>query len=154
MPREAGHVHLVDDQVLCRTVERLVALPVIIVNVDDDAAHRGRQIVGRPDGVVSIEERSGGAQRVWVNEDLVAVESEPPTVKVLRPIDTVGILSAWPKAPDVDVPEKEGLVLGGSELDDLGRLDVILPLKEKQLDARGITGEDREIHSLLIDSGA
>jgi hypothetical protein len=50
------------------------------VNVDDDAAHRGRQIVGRPNGVVSIEERIGGAQRVWVNQDLVAAEPEPPAV--------------------------------------------------------------------------
>ena len=80
MPGEARDMQLVDDQVLCRTVERLVALPVIIVNVDDDAAHRGRQIVGRPNGVVSIEERIGGAQRVWVNQDLVAAEPEPPAV--------------------------------------------------------------------------
>jgi hypothetical protein len=46
-------------------------------------------------------------------------------------------------ALDIDVPEKESLVVGRFELDDLEWLDVVLPLKEKQLDRRGIPGEDR-----------
>jgi hypothetical protein len=33
-------------------------------------------------------------------------------------------------------------VVRGIELDDLDRLNVVLPLKEKQLDDRGIPGED------------
>ena len=51
-------------------------------------------------------------------------------------------MSARLEAGDIDVPEKESLVVGGIELDDLDWLNVVLPLKEKQLDGRGIPGED------------
>ena len=54
--------------------------------------------------------------------------------------------------PDINMPEKEGLVGRGLELDDLHGLEGNLPLKEKQLDARGVAGKDREIHSLRVDS--
>jgi hypothetical protein len=117
------------------------------VNVDDDAAHRGCQIVSRPDGIIAFEERFGVAQGVWIKQQLVAVEPKPFAVEILWPIDTVGIMSARPEASDKDVPEKER----GFELDDLDWLDVVVPLKQKQLDGRGIPGEDREIYSLLID---
>jgi hypothetical protein len=123
------------------------------VSVDDDATHRGREIVGRPYGIVPVEERLGIAQCVWVNQDLVAVETKPSAVEILRPIDAIGIMSSRLQASDVDVPEKESLVVRGLELDDLNRLDVILPLKQEQIDARGVSGEDREIYSLLVDSG-
>jgi hypothetical protein len=55
------------------------------------------------------------------------------------------------EALDIDVPEKEGLVGVRLKLDDLHWLDVVMPLEEKQFNSRGIPGEDREIHSLLID---
>src|SRR6516162_10482846 len=154
MPGETGDMHLVNDQVICRPPERLVAFPVVIVSVDDDAAHRGREIVGRPCGIVPVEERLGVAQRVWVNQDLVAVETKPSAAEVLRPVDAVRIMSARLEASDVDVPEKESLVFRGLELDNLDWLDVILPNEEKQLDAYRVPREDGEIHSLLIDGGA
>jgi hypothetical protein len=62
-------------------------------------------------------------------------------------------MSARLEALDVNVPEKESLVGGGLELDDLNRLDVVMLVEEKQFDGGGIPGEDREIHSLLIDRG-
>jgi hypothetical protein len=130
----------------------LVALPVVVVNVDDDAAHRRRQIIGRPDSVVAAEERLGISQCVGVNQHFVAVEPKPFAVEILRPIDTIGVMSARLEAPEVNVPEKESLVVGRFELNDLDRQDVLLPLKQKQLDARGVSGEDREIYSLLVDS--
>ena len=77
-----------------------------------------------------------------VNQHLIAVEPKPHAVEILWPIDTVGVKSARLEALDVDVPEKESLVVGGIELDDLDWLNVVLPLKEKQLDGRGIPGED------------
>jgi hypothetical protein len=58
------------------------------------------------------------------------------------------------EASDVDVPEKESLVVRGLELDNLDWLDIVLPHEEKQLDAHRVPREDGEIHSLLIDSGA
>jgi hypothetical protein len=89
---------------------------------------------------------------VGVNQHFFAVEPEPFAVEILRPIDTIGVMSARLEAPEVDVPEKESLVVGRLELNDLDRLDVLLPLKQKQLDASGVSGEDREIYSLLVDS--
>ena len=77
-----------------------------------------------------------------VNQHLIAVEPKPHAVEILWPIDTVGVMSARLEAGDIDVPEKESLVVGGIELDDLDWLNVVLPLKEKQLDGRGIPGED------------
>jgi hypothetical protein len=73
------------------------------------------------------------------------VETKPTAVEVVWPIDAVGIMSARLEASDIDVPEEESLVVRGLELDDLDWLDVILPLKQKQLDGRGVRGEDGEI---------
>ena len=73
-------------------------------------------------------------------------------MEILWPIDTVGVMSARLEAPDVDVPEEKGLVDGGLELDDLDGLDVVLLVEEKQLNGGGISREDREIHSVFIDS--
>ena len=77
MTGEAGDVHLVNNQVLYWPAERLVALPVVIVNVDDDAAHRGSQIVGRPDGIVPVEKRLGVAQGVWSISTLLRLNRNP-----------------------------------------------------------------------------
>ena len=85
MPGEAGDVHLVDDHVLHRAAERLVTLPVIVVHVDDDAPHRRRQVVGRSHGIVTVEKPRGSAQRVWVDQHLVAVEAKPLTEEIAGP---------------------------------------------------------------------
>ena len=142
MPGEAGDVHLIDDHVPHRPAERLVALPVVIMNVDDDAAHRGSQIVGRPNGIVAVEQRLGVAQGIRVNQHLVAIEAKASAMEILWPIDTVGVMSARLEAPDVDVPEKKRLVDGRLELDDLDWLDVVLLGEEKQLNGGGISRED------------
>jgi hypothetical protein len=63
-------------------------------------------------------------------------------------------MSARFEALNIDVPEKESLVRGRLELDDLDRLGVVVFVEEKQLDAGGIPREDREIHSLFINGGA
>src|SRR6516164_3781647 len=142
MPGEAADVQLIDDHFMHRPAERLVSLPVIIVSVNDHAAHGGHQIVGRPDSIVPVQERLRVAQGIRVDQDLIAVEAKPLAVEILWPIDTVGVMSARLEALDIDVPKKESLVVGGIELDDLDWLNVVLPLKEKQLDGRGIPGED------------
>ena len=133
MPGEASDVHLVDDHVLHRAAERLVSLPVVVAHVDDHAAHGGRQIVGRPDGIIAVEKLLRIAQGIRVNQHVVAVKAKSLTVEILWPVNTVRVMSTRLEALDVDVPEKESLVDGGIELDDLDRLDVIVPLKQKQL---------------------
>jgi hypothetical protein len=75
-------------------------------------------------------------------------------VEVLGTIDAVGVMSARLETLDVDVPEKEGPVVVGIELDGLDRLHVVVWVEEKQLDGGGIPGEDREVHSFGIDGGA
>ena len=62
-------------------------------------------------------------------------------------------MSARLEALDMDVPEIESPVVLGVELDDLDRLEVVVLVEEKQFDGGGIPGEDREIHSPLIDRG-
>jgi hypothetical protein len=47
-------------------------------------------------------------------------------VEVLWPIDAVCVMRARLKALDIDVPEKESLMGGGLELDDLDWLDVVM----------------------------
>jgi hypothetical protein len=47
----------------------------------------------------------------------------------LHPFDTIGVMSARPEDPEVDVPEKESLVVGRFELNDLDRLEVLLTEK-------------------------
>jgi hypothetical protein len=51
-------------------------------------------------------------------------------------------VSARLEAPDVDVPEKKGLVDGRLESDDLDWLDVVVLVEEKQLNGGGISRED------------
>ena len=116
MTGEAGDVHLVNNQVLYWPAERLVALPVVVVKVDDDAAHGGRQIVSRPDGIVPVEKRLGVAWGVWVNEHLIAVEPKPYAVEILWPIDTVGVMSARFEALDMTCQKKKVWWLGESRL--------------------------------------
>src|SRR5262249_49738426 len=85
---------------------------------------------------------------------LVAVEAKPLAVQIRRSIDTVGVMSTGFEALDIDVPEKESLVGVRLKLDDLDRLGIVMFVEEKQFDGGGIPGEDREIHSVLIDGGA
>src|SRR5262249_40411156 len=107
MPGEAANVHFVDDQFVHRPGEKLVSLPVVVVNVDDNAAHGGRQIVGRPDSVVAANERLGVAQGIRVDQHLVAVEAKPSAVEILWSINTVGVKSAGLEALDIHVPQEE-----------------------------------------------
>jgi hypothetical protein len=99
----------------------------------------------------AVEERLGIAQGIRVDQHFVAVKAKPSAVEILWPINTVGVKSAGFEALDIDVPKEESLVDAGLELDDLEWLDVVVLVEEKQFDSRGISGEDREIHSLLID---
>jgi hypothetical protein len=94
------------------------------------------------------------AEPVRVNQDLVAVESKPSAVKVLRSVDPVAVMRAWLETPDVGMPKKESLVGVRLELDDLNWLDIIMPREEKKLDARCVSREDGKIHSLIVDGGA
>jgi hypothetical protein len=55
-------------------------------------------------------------------------------VEIRWPIDTVGVMSARLEALDIDVPEKESVVGGGLEVDDLDRLEVVMLVEEKEFD--------------------
>src|SRR5215469_1039901 len=154
MPGEASNVHLVDDHVLHLPAKRLISLPVVVMNVDDDAAHGSCQIIGRSDGVVACKTGRGIARGIRVDQHLVAVEAKASAVEVLWSVDTVRVMGAWFKAFDINVPEKERLINGGLQLDDLDRPDVVMRVEEKEFDAGGMPGKDREINPLLVDGGA
>jgi hypothetical protein len=124
------------------------------MHIDNDAAHGGREVVPRPDSIVPIEVRLGVAERIWVNQYLVAVEPKPCMVKVLGPVDTVGVMSTGWKAFDIDMPEVKRPVVVGVQLEDLDRLLAVMGVEEEEFDGDGIPGEDREVHTLLIDGGA
>src|SRR6516225_3068202 len=153
MPSKASDVHLVNDHVLHRPVERLISLPVVVVNVDDNAAHGSRQVVGRPDGIRAVIKSAGITQSIRVDQYLVAVEAKPVSVKILRSVNSVGVVSAGLEAFDIDVPEEERLVGGGLQADSLDGLSVVVRVEEKKFDSSGMPRKDREIHSLLIDGG-
>jgi hypothetical protein len=70
------------------------------------------------------------------------VKPKSSAVEILRPIDTIGVMSARLETPDVGVPEEESLMARRLELNDLDGPDVIVPLKQKQLYARSVSGED------------
>ncbi len=119
MPGEASNVHLVDDHVLHRTAERLISLPVVVMHVDDHAAHGSRQIVGWSDRIIAVEKLLGIAQGIRVDQHLVAVKAKSLTVEIQWPVNTVRVMSTSLEALDVDVPEKESQVGEGLKLDDL-----------------------------------
>ena len=122
MAGEAADVHLVDDRVPHRPAERLVAFPVVVMGIDDNTAHGGRNVVPRTGGIVANEALLGVAQGVGVDQHLVAVEAKPSTVKIFWPIDTVCVMSAGLEVFDIDVPEEKGPVVVRVQLEDLNRL--------------------------------
>src|SRR3974390_271452 len=63
-------------------------------------------------------------------------------------------MSARLQAPDIRMPEKESLVHGRFEFNDLNRLDVLLAVKQQQLHSVGIAREDGEVDSVSIDGSA
>ena len=150
VPREAADVHLVDDHLVHRLVERAVAFPVVVGNVDDHAPHRGCQVVARAAGLGPVPEGVGVAVGVGVDEDLVGVEAEPLPVQVRGAVDPVGVVGAGPQSLDVNVPEEEGLVRRRVELDDLGRFPVVVLVEQQQLDRRGVPRKDREVHAVGV----
>ena len=147
---EAADVHLVDDRVLHRAPERLVALPVVVGHVDDDAAQRVREVVLRTAGLDPVPERRGGAASVRVDQDLVRVEAMTLTMKVLGAVDPICIAHPGRHPGDMDVPEVEGPVGIGVEDDRLDRLGRVVTLEDQQLDAGGMAGEEREVGALAI----
>ena len=153
VPREAADVHLVDDRLVHRLVERTVAFPVVVRDVDHHAPHRGRQVVAGAAGVDPVPDRVGIAEGVKVDEDLAGIEAEPFAVKVVGAVHAVGVVGARPQPLDVNVPEEKRLVDGRIELDDLGRLPVVVLVEEEQLHGGGISRKGGKVDAALVRDG-
>ena len=90
---EAADVHLVDDRLGHRAVERLVALPVVVVQVDDDAAHRLRQVVVRAAGRRRDPRASVVLPLAYGSiSTLFAVEAVAAAVQIPRAVHAVGVV--------------------------------------------------------------
>ena len=78
MPREAGHVHLVDHRGGEGPAERRVALPVVGVGIHDHASHGDLRVVARAarrEAVVPVRHDDGAP--VGIEEDLRGIEAKP-----------------------------------------------------------------------------
>ena len=150
--REAADVHLVDDRVAHRSVQRLVAFPVVRARVDDHSAHRGGEVVAGPARLDRLPQRVRVALRVRVEQHLLGVE--PLAGVVFRPVDPERVVVAGAEAADVHVPEMEAPVPDRVERDRRDRLLVVVRIEQEQLDARRVAGEDGEVDSAVVDRRA
>jgi len=71
-------------------------------------------------------------------------------VEILRTVDAVRVTHPGRHVPDVDVPEVEGAVPHGVEIDGGDRLAGVVGVEEEDLHGRGILGEDREVSAVSI----
>ena len=147
---EARDVGLVDDRVAERALDPLVALPVVVAPIDDDALHRDRA-VGRVAGVdPSVARRCRDRPPVWIEEHLRRVEPQA-VVRRPRPVHAVAVQLAVTEARDVDVPVGTGPVADRVEDHDPCRDDVVDAVEQDELDPAGVLGEDREVDAVAGD---
>src|SRR5271169_5500413 len=110
---EAADMRLINEAVLHRSVEGLVAFPIVTGRIYDNGAH-GRLLVvlGRA-GAVAIPKRIRIAAGVWIDQHFVSVEALPSGVKPA--IDTVGVVRSRLQTEYKGMPKVEGLVYIGIE---------------------------------------
>src|SRR5439155_6555706 len=149
-PGEPADVHLVDDRLVHRPVERAVALPVVVVDVDDGGAHRGGQVVSGYAGGTPVPQRLRHPARIGIDEYLVRVEPVPVVVRVVWPGDPVGVVRAGAQPAQVHVPEVEAAVRVRVQLDHLYRLRAVVLGEDEQRHRGRALGVHREVDTLGI----
>ena len=116
MPREAAHVHLVDDGARRGPAQRRVALPVVGARIDDHALHRRRRVVAwlaaRPRGrSPSARPRRGRTDRAAPWWSRIAGRASG----VAGPCDAIAVELPRQHARDEHVPVVVGAVRGRIE---------------------------------------
>ncbi len=144
---EARQVRLVHDRLAPGVAERPVALPVVLLDVDDHALHRARG-VGRG---ARLDPSVGGGGRdraaVRVEEDAGGVEAQS-VVRVPRPVRGEAVELAGADPGDLDVPVVAGPVDRRVEPDDPGRGRVIDRVEQEQVEADRAPGVDAEVGAI------
>jgi len=145
MAGEPADMHLVNDRLRKGLTEKRIPLPVICARVDDHALQGRSGIVPRtPCGLAAASFRPGNAFPVWIEQYLVAVETQPP-LGVERPGDPVSIDLTRSDAGHKDVPIMVGSVGPRVEIDDPRRHRGVLVIEQQQLRSRAVLSEDAEI---------
>ena len=123
-------MRLVDDGLIHGSVQGAVAIPVIIMRIDDDTAHGGREIVIRTTGIGSIPEAIRIAPGIRINQHLVTVIAISSSMYIRKTVNPIGIMDAGLDSSHVDVPEMEGLVLVRVQLNGMDWLRVIVLVEQ------------------------
>jgi hypothetical protein len=154
MPRETSDVHLVDHGGGERPTERGVALPVIGLGIDDDAAHGDLRVVARAarrQTVVLVRHDNGAP--VGIEQHLGRIEAKPSRrvdgAGCAVRVDLCGAESGHESVPVVVAPVSRRI-----EADDARRLGVAYAVEEEKLDRAGLAREDAEVDAALHHGSA
>src|SRR5215472_1145906 len=134
-------MHLIDDGVFHRTVERTVTLPVVIRGVDNDGTHRTCHVVDWPTCDGAFPKGVCIPASVGVKQYLVLVE---PVARsgIVRPIHSIRVMCPGRKPTYKHVPEMEALIDGWIELDRLKRFTCVMRGEKKEFHSGGMCREE------------
>ncbi len=153
---ETADVRLVDDEILHRAVQRFVALPVVVGEVDHHRTQRGGHVVAGYAGRAPLPQGVIQTAGVRVDEDLLVVEPVPLAAGLVA-VGAEGpqrVEERRVQAPQVHVPDGEAAVGLRVEGDALERLDRIVRVEQQQLHARCMLGEEGKIDAEFVGVGA
>ena len=151
-PREAAHVHLVDDRV--RVVARGPVVPPVerrlAAGQDAQGGHPG--VGARMPGRLAVERRrEEDLPGAGVEEDLVRVE--PAAARAgARAVDRVGVVAGAAQVglAQPAVPQVPGLVPPRVDVEDDDGAGQVVLAEEEELHPLGVPGVEREVAGLLL----
>lgn len=145
---------IVDDRVLHWSIERDIALPVILTGVYDHTAHRRRKVVRAAAGGCAVPERVVVPARVRIDQDLAGIEPQAARGQVARAIRPIRVVDSGLYALHIHVPEAEGAMVAWLQADDLVGLHSVVPAEQQQVDRRRALGEHTEVDAVVVQGGA
>src|SRR5438309_10944907 len=147
-------MHLVDDGLRRWTSERHIALPVVCRRVQYNAFHCRCSVVPMSTccvPVVCFGDRD--SMPVRIEQNFFGVETHT-SGRIKRSMESIPIELSRANAGHKHMPIVIGAIGNGIDSDDIGRLCIVLPIEEKNLNSGSFTGKYAEVYSVARNDGA
>ena len=143
-------MHFIDHRLRHGSLKWSITFPVVIIDIDDDAAHAGVKVVSGETGVTSFPPREVVGLGVWVNQNLLRVKAV--TIPwIVRAIDAVGITHPMAGAFDEHMPDIETAIFLGIEFDHSNRVSIFWAVEQQEGHCRCVCAVKRKVHPRFRD---
>src|SRR5262249_32719750 len=147
MSSETPYMHLVNDRLGGRALQRSVAFPIVSVSIDHDALHRaGCVVTFEASGVAAVFPGNDYAAPVRVKENFGRIKAHP-TRGIERTVDAITIKLPRPQARHEHMPVVVVEVGDGIDRNYARGPGIIFPIKEQQIHSSRPTGKHAEIYA-------